>query len=56
MGAIHQYARQENYNDIYDGDTNEEMEMEAPPAVVALALAPELIIVPDEKRKKTWRR
>jgi hypothetical protein len=38
MRAIHQYAIQEDYNDFHDGDNDEEIEMESPPAVVAPAL------------------
>jgi hypothetical protein len=30
-GAIHQYAPQEDYNDYHEGDTNEEIMMEASP-------------------------
>jgi hypothetical protein len=42
--AVHQYAPQEQYNDIHDGDTNEEIEMEPAPMVF-----PNLIMVPDDE-------
>jgi hypothetical protein len=29
-GAIHQYAPQEDYNEYHEGDTDEEIMMEAP--------------------------
>jgi hypothetical protein len=43
-GAAHQYAPQEEYNDFRDGDTDEEIKMEAAPVA-----APYLIIVSDDK-------
>jgi hypothetical protein len=43
-GAAHQYAPQEQYNDIHDGDTDEEIEMEPAPMVF-----PNLIMVPDDE-------
>jgi hypothetical protein len=52
MGVIHQYAPQKDYNDFHDGDTDEEIEMEAPSAVVASALGPEVIIVQDEEEEE----
>jgi hypothetical protein len=44
VGAAHQYAPQEQYHDFYDGDTDEEIEMEPAPMV-----APNLIMVSDDK-------
>jgi hypothetical protein len=43
-GAAHQYAPQEEYNDFHDGDTYEEIEMEAAPVAT-----PDLIVVSDEE-------
>jgi hypothetical protein len=43
-GAAHQYAPQEEYNDFHDGDTDEEIEMEAAPVA-----APDLIVVSDDE-------
>jgi hypothetical protein len=43
-GAAHQFAPQEEYNDFHDGDTDEEIEMEA-----ALVAAPDLIVVSDDE-------
>jgi hypothetical protein len=43
-GAAHQYASQEDYNDFHDGDTDEEIEMEAAPVA-----APDLIVVSDDE-------
>jgi hypothetical protein len=43
-GAVHQYAPQEQYHDLHDGDTDEEIEMEPAPVV-----SPNLIIVSDEE-------
>jgi hypothetical protein len=43
-GAAHQYAPQEEYNDFHEGDTYEEIEMEA-----ALVAAPDLIVVSDDE-------
>jgi hypothetical protein len=44
VGAVHQYAPQEQYNDFHDGDTDEEIEMEHAHVVV-----PNLIMVSDEE-------
>jgi hypothetical protein len=43
-GAVHQYAPQEQYNDLHDGYTDEEIEME--PAAMVF---PNLIMVPDDE-------
>jgi hypothetical protein len=43
-GAVHQYAPQEQYNDLHDGDTDEEIEMEPAPMVF-----PNLIMMPDDE-------
>jgi hypothetical protein len=43
-GAAHQFAPQEEYNDFHDGDTDEEIEMEA-----TLVAAPDLIVVSDDE-------
>jgi PAS domain-containing protein len=43
-GAAHQYAPQEQYNDFHDGDTDEEIVMEA-----ALVAAPDPIVVSDDE-------
>jgi hypothetical protein len=42
--AAHQYAPQEEYNDFHDGDTDEEIKMEAAPVA-----APDLIVVSDDE-------
>jgi hypothetical protein len=34
VGAAHQYAPQEQYNNFHDGDTDEEIEMEPAPVVI----------------------
>jgi hypothetical protein len=52
MCAIHQYAIQEDYNDFHEGDNDEEIEMESPPAVVAPALQSSSLCH-VRKRKKT---
>jgi hypothetical protein len=44
VSAAHQYALQKEYNDFHDGDTYEEIEMEA-----ALVAAPYLIVVSDDE-------
>jgi hypothetical protein len=43
-GATHQYAPQEQYHDFHDGDTDEEIVMEAAPVA-----APDLIMVSDDE-------
>jgi hypothetical protein len=43
-GAIHQYAPQEDYNDYHEGDTDEEIVMEA-----FLVAAPGTIVVSDDE-------
>jgi hypothetical protein len=43
-GAVHQYAPQEQYNDLHDGDTDEQIEMEPAPMVY-----PNLIMVPHDE-------
>jgi hypothetical protein len=43
-GAIHQYAPQEDYNDYHEGDTDEEIMMEAPPVA-----APGTIVVSEDE-------
>jgi hypothetical protein len=43
-GAGHQYAPQEQYHDLHDGDTDEEIEMEPTPVA-----APDPILVSDDE-------
>jgi hypothetical protein len=43
-GAIHQYAPQEDYIDYHEGDTDEEIMMEASPVA-----APGTIVVSDDE-------
>ena len=49
MGTAHQYAPQEDYNNLHDGDTDEEIEVNSPPAATTPAPAPVSIIEPDEE-------
>jgi hypothetical protein len=44
VGAAHQYAPREQYNDFHDGDTDEEIEMEPASVVV-----PDLVMVSDDE-------
>jgi hypothetical protein len=40
-GAAHQYAPREEYRDFHDGDTDEEIEMEAAPVAAPDLIAPD---------------